>query len=679
MKKQTDVFLLNTPSKKSWEKLGLGKRAGTIVPVSFLRSRASLGIGDFADLRLYIDFAYKRAETIVQILPLNDSGERNLWPYAAMSGFALNPVYIAIKDVLGKYKEDLLAAYRYKIGELLEKAYKWEKKEIVHYVEVRKNKLVILQMIYKCVQKKIAKDLEFFKKEHAWVLPYALFMVLKKENKDIAWQDWQDQELRDYSVERLKVFYKENKFEVDFFIFLQMEALEQLERVRVYAQTKKVFLEGDVPLLVSQDSADVWSQQDCFLLDFGAGAPPDMFAKAGQAWGMPPLNWEQPKAKDYFIAKFKFAEKYMDLVRIDHILGMFRLFIWSKKRGNIANQGFFYEQVKGKEYYYLTEKELKTCGITDPQRFCGKEGFVTDKHYLEELAARLVAKGWAIWVEKDRKIGWSQEQNLEENEDGFTEKLLEDGFSKDEVSCINLQRRRLQNMIVPYLDVAEAYAFTFYGKDTWQYLNLEAGVRQNLDNLLNKKKVESWEVWRNTGTDFLKELLTKTNLLLCGEDLGLVDDYVPEVLEELGIPGLSVLRWDASFKKEQQRKLAILTLGTHDTSTVQQWWTEESTSIEVKNRFFREYLGEVTYPEKLRKKDLQRIFADIYDVNSIFVLLPFWEMLAVWYGEPDKRMNMPGVEQESNWVARMQRNLDDYLQEEEMTKFISTKIKQARR
>jgi 4-alpha-glucanotransferase len=90
-----------------------------------------------------------------------------------------------------------------------------------------------------------------------------------------------------------------------------------------------VYIMGDLPFLVSKESADVWSHRDYFMLEFSAGAPPDMYFALGQKWGMPPYNWNKISEDGfaYLAEKLKYSENFYDMYRIDHFVGLFRVWV----------------------------------------------------------------------------------------------------------------------------------------------------------------------------------------------------------------------------------------------------------------------------------------------------------------------------------------------------------------
>ncbi len=289
------------------------KRAGVLIPLFTVYSKDSYGIGDLGDLKLVIDWAKLTANSIVQLLPMNEVGPL-FCPYDALSSFALEPAYICLKDFPGLRGEKFKSA----CGDS-------------NYVDysVKEEKLRLLWDFY------LAQDLseelnfeEFQRNNYYWLADFALFKVLKDYHQGRPWYEWEEK-FKNRTPDVLQVFQQDNIEKITFQMWLQWVLFKQFKAVGKYACENNIFIKGDLPVLVSRDSADVWSHPEFFKLDFAAGAPPDMYAALGQRWGMPTYNWENI-AKDnyhYIKEKLKYAQEFYNILRIEHVVGLFR--IWS--------------------------------------------------------------------------------------------------------------------------------------------------------------------------------------------------------------------------------------------------------------------------------------------------------------------------------------------------------------
>ncbi|MCM8781372.1 MAG: 4-alpha-glucanotransferase, partial [Candidatus Omnitrophica bacterium] len=169
---------------------------------------------------------------------------------------------------------------------------------------------------------------DFIQRNKYWIEDFALYQVLKEYYTGKAWYEWEE-EHRQRQVYHLERFREKHQKEILFYIWVQWLLYQQFKDIRNYAKTKGILLKGDLPVLVSRDSADVWQHPEFFKLEYASGAPPDMYCAKGQRWGMPTYNWDNI-AKDnwrYIKEKLHYAAEFYDILRIDHVVGLFR--IWS--------------------------------------------------------------------------------------------------------------------------------------------------------------------------------------------------------------------------------------------------------------------------------------------------------------------------------------------------------------
>ena len=333
--KKNYKFLLSTPLSKRWEKIGIQRRAGIIVPLFFVWSKKSLGIGEIPDLKLLIDWCKKTKNSILQLLPLNDAGF-NFSPYSTQSFFALDPLYLSLRDLKEIKKEGLENELK-----ILSKKFLTKTKGVNW--KIKGEKLKILWKIFlRRANLKSGKFKNFIKENDYWLKDYCLYRILKEKFHEKPWEKWPEVFKNKKAIRK---FEKGHRKEIEFQQWLQWQLFEQLKEVKSYAKKNGVLLKGDLPWLISRDSADVWSHPQYFDLNFSAGAPPDAFSKKGQRWGMPSLMWEKIFADNfiYFKEKLKYAENFYDLFRIDHAVGIFR--IWkipiSEPLKNKGKNGFF--------------------------------------------------------------------------------------------------------------------------------------------------------------------------------------------------------------------------------------------------------------------------------------------------------------------------------------------------
>jgi 4-alpha-glucanotransferase len=319
-----ELALSKTISKDNWMNIGFKKRAGVLIPLFTVHSKNSFGIGDLADLKLIVDWAKSTANSIIQLLPMNEVGPL-FCPYDALSSFALEPAYICLKDFISLKEKQFNSSFKDNF--------------YVDYA-VKKEKLQLLWEVY--LLQDLSEEIAFedFQRENAyWLLDFALFKALKDYYEGKPWYEWEEK-FKHRNREALQEFWQDNIEKVTFQMWLQWILFKQFKSAQDYASQSGVLLKGDLPVLVSRDSADVWAHLEFFKLDFAAGAPPDMYCAKGQRWGMPTYNWENI-AKDgylYIKEKLRYAEKFYNILRIDHVVGLFR--IWSIPYSDLQeNQG----------------------------------------------------------------------------------------------------------------------------------------------------------------------------------------------------------------------------------------------------------------------------------------------------------------------------------------------------
>lgn len=316
-------YLLTTAAAKQWKRIGARRRAGVIAPLFSIYSKKSAGIGEIPDLALLSDWCAQTGQSLIQLLPLQDVAF-DFCPYDAVSSFALDPMYLRIESLRGIPK----GANRARMQQMREKFPTGGPR--VDY-RIKAEKLAVLWEIFSANRQIISDDenfAAFLKKEKFWIGDYALYKVIRYLNLERPWPEWEEG-LRLRKTEALERVRAEHAASLQFHQWMQWQLWEQMRAARAAAARRGVLLIGDLPFLVSRNSADVWANQHFFKLHLVAGAPPDYFLAAGQRWGMPPYDWAAIAADDYryLKEKLRYAQEFYDLYRIDHAIGMFR--IWT--------------------------------------------------------------------------------------------------------------------------------------------------------------------------------------------------------------------------------------------------------------------------------------------------------------------------------------------------------------
>lgn len=316
---QTYAHFLSSRCGKQWSRIGIQRRAGVAAPLFSLYSANSVGIGELPDLKLLVDWCRACGLSLIQLLPMNDVGF-DFRPYDAQSSFALDPMYLSLSHL----EETNLKPFQKEISTLRKKFPPGPPR--VNY-QVKAAKLDLLWKIYKknAVQFPAGFD-RYIDGNRFWLEDYALFKVLKEINEEKGWEEWPPEQ-KEKRMAALQEIHLNHVERINFYKWLQWQLYLQFKAVKLYAEERQVLIVGDLPFLVSRDSSDVWAHQDCFKLDCSSGAPPDLYFARGQRWGMPPYNWDAiaHHRYDYLVEKLRAAQNFYDFFRIDHFVGLFRL------------------------------------------------------------------------------------------------------------------------------------------------------------------------------------------------------------------------------------------------------------------------------------------------------------------------------------------------------------------
>ncbi len=319
-KEYFQILLHEINGKKS----ELKGETGVVVPLFSIYSDKSIGIGDFYDLRYIIQWCKQCGISIIQLLPLNDCGD-DFSPYNCISSFALDPMYLCLREL----KEININRVNKKIKEL-KKRYK-AGLPLVDY-EIKKAKLEFLYELFKTYYISGINKFERFKSENKfWLEDYALYSTISEITGSKDWTQWEES-LKNRDDVALTDIRNKYSDKIEFYKWIQWQLFEQLKGFKKFANDNGISIIGDLPFLISRHSADVWSKKEYFNLEYSVGAPPDMYFALGQRWGMPPYNWDKIDSDSfvYFKEKLSYAENFYDMYRIDHFIGLFRLWIIHK-------------------------------------------------------------------------------------------------------------------------------------------------------------------------------------------------------------------------------------------------------------------------------------------------------------------------------------------------------------
>lgn len=336
IKQDIQENLLASAAGKQWQNLHIKDHHGIVIPLFSLHSKKSCGIGEYPDLIPLIHWCRQVGFDIIQLLPLNDTGFETS-PYSALSAYALNPIHIGLASLPYILDNQDLAK---SIQELQRATLQTQR---VDYKAIHTKRDNFLRTYYHLFGHNIIATenyLSFKAKQQFWLYDYAIFKAIKIYQKWKSWELWPE-EFRNPLSSLLKHLPVDLVKEVEYQTFVQFLCFQQFEAVKKIADKERIYLKGDIPILINRESADTWRHPTLFSLDFSAGAPPDMYSQEGQNWGFPLYNWDNLATENYrwWIERLAVAAQFYHLYRIDHIVGFFR--IWAIPLALKAKEGFF--------------------------------------------------------------------------------------------------------------------------------------------------------------------------------------------------------------------------------------------------------------------------------------------------------------------------------------------------
>jgi 4-alpha-glucanotransferase len=565
------------------------KGAGIAIPVFSLRSERSFGVGEFTDLKLLADWGKQVGLRLIQLLPINDTSATHTWadsyPYSAISAFALHPLYLDLNRLAEGANRDLLE-------KLQPERKRLNALDAVDYEPVMKAKLDFIRQIYPSQKKTTFASREyrdFFKRNQHWLVPYAAFCCLRDRHGTVDFTRWPTH--RRYQADEITALTAEGspaQDEIALHYFIQFHLHRQLKEATDHARAAGIILKGDIPIGVCRAGADAWQRPELYHMDSQAGAPPDAFAVKGQNWGFPTYRWSRMKEDGFawWRRRFEQMSDYFDAFRIDHILGFFR--IWSIPAHAVEGiLGYFVPAIP------VDIEEFKARGVEfDRDRYT--QPYITDGLLADlfENDSEAVKREFLSPAEAG---GYSLKPEF------ATQRQVERWFAAREDNEQNRKTRQglydlISNVILLEVEGSRGrqFHFRFDIEHTSSFQSLPEPTRHRLKDLYTDY---FWhrqdDLWRKEGMEKLPALKSATNMLVCGEDLGVVPACVPDVMKQLGLLSLEVQRMPKARDQEFSRPkdapyLSVVTPSTHDMSTIRGWWEEDRGFTQ---KFYRDELG----------------------------------------------------------------------------------------
>ena len=639
--------------------------AGIAIPVFSLRSDAGFGVGEFNDIRLLVDWAVKTGLRMIQILPVNDTISTRTWkdsyPYSAISAFALHPMYMNLRQLAGSALKSRLVAVeaeRKALNDL----------PAMDYERVVELKMELIRDIFSQLGEKTFSSpsyREFYEGNRHWLVPYAAFCCLRDRFGTADFTKWEapyntydDAVVEDFCSQR---HAHHDKVALHFFIQYHLHV--QLGKAHDYANRRGIILKGDIPIGVNRYGVEAWMEPELFRMDMQAGAPPDDFAVKGQNWGFPTYDWNRMQSDGFKWWKLRFEQmsRYFDAFRIDHILGFFR--IWSIPVHSVEGiMGRFVPAIP------VGIGEFHSKGIPfDADRFCLP--YITDGVLWE-----LFGHGQSDFRPYLTPVGDGAYRLLPEFD---TQRKVEGHFAEMGASEKSHRLRHglfdlISNVILFREEGGEGFHFRFAMESTSSFRHLDGQVRERLLELYVDYFYRRQDgFWRREAMKKLPALKRSTDMLVCGEDLGMVPGCVPEVMADLGILSMEVQRMPKKdhrefFHPNDAPYLSVVTPSSHDMSTLREWWTEDANATQ---RFFTHELGQYsTAPEECTPSISQAIVRQHLFSPAQWAVFQFQDLIGtdprLRSGDPRAdRINIPSVA-DHYWRYRMHISLERMLEED---------------
>lgn len=646
------------------------KGTGVAIPVFSLRSKKSLGIGEFDDLKLMIDWAVKTGQKMIQTLPINDTilyhTNYDSYPYNAVSVYALHPIYLNL-DKTAKLKSKERRDYYEAIKTEL------NKKTFSDYQHVMNVKWEYFNEVFPLEKDAVFSSDEykqFFDNNKEWLVPYAVFSYLRDLYGTPEFAKWPNYQLYNKTeVEQLASSDSDHYDKVSLFYYLQFHLHKQLSEVHNYARANGIAIKGDIPIGVSPRSVDAWVDPQLFNTQVQAGAPPDDFSATGQNWGFPTYNWELMEQDGYQWWKKRFQKlaEYFDAYRIDHILGFFR--IWEIPVNDVWGlTGSFNPALP------YTVAELERNGLWwDENRFLKpymKEHVLYamfGKYTDDVIREYLLPDGWQNYRFKPE---FDTQKKIEAHfaslgyNFGNKEVLIRDGLYMLHCEVLFVRDLRNPDMFHPRISMHSSATFRDLNDETRRILD-----KIYVDYFYHRHN----EFWKQQAMKKLPALISATKMLVCGEDLGMVPDSVPDVMNALEILSLEIQRMpkkaNAEFAMPADAPYrSVCTTSTHDMNPIRAWWEEDTALIQ---RFYNRALGmQGPAPEKCEQWIAEKIIEQHLDSEAMWVILPWQDWMAtetkLCLEHPfAERINVPSNPR-NFWCYRMHISLEKLLKE---TKF----------
>lgn len=604
--------------------------AGIAVPVFSLRTASSCGCGEFEDIKALVDFCNAAGMRLIQLLPVNDTCVHMTWwdtyPYSSLSVFALHPMYMRLELL----SEDVPEGIQAEIDTL---RVELDGKTDMDYETMMSAKLRIARQLYNLQGQQTLQSeefAEFFAASKEWLQPYACFCFLRDLFGTA--EHWQWGTFANFTPEIVtRLCSREREFadSIQFMYYLQYHLHCQLLDVSCYAQSMRVSLKGDLPIGVSKCSVDTWMYPSLFRMNVSTGAPPDYFDPKGQNWGFPTYNWEEmaKDGYDWWRRRLQAMAQYFHAYRIDHILGFFR--IWEIPGDCTTGLlGRF------RPSHPIWHQELEHKGLWDIDRLC--EPWIT-WHILEEVFGDLASEVASRYLVeyKPQHYKLRAQYASEEKIQSVQPRPGSPGWLVSEVESTRKGLMALRHNVALLRDPEDADRFypRFSLTDTRSFRELESPWQEPLSALHDDYYFKRQDrLWAGHALRVLPALMGASDMLVCGEDLGMIPACVPPVMEQLGLIGLRIQRMPSEANAEfgdcsKYPYTVVASPSCHDTTTTRAWWEEDQARRE---RYYYSVLkGMGQAPSVCTPEVMRAIVQQHLESPAMWAIFPLQDIMAL--------------------------------------------------
>lgn len=652
------------------------KGAGIAIPVFSLKSENSFGVGDFGDLKRMIDWAVSTQQKVIQILPINDTTMTHAWtdsyPYNSISIYAFHPMYADIKQ-MGTLKDKSAAA-------------KFNKKQkelnglpAMDYEAVNQTKWEYFRLIFKQEGEKVLASGEFgefFNANKEWLQPYAVFSYLRDAFQTPNFREWPRHSV--YNAQDIEKMCRPESVDyphIALYYYIQFHLHLQLVAATKYAREHGVVLKGDIPIGISRNSVEAWTEPYYFNLNGQAGAPPDDFSVNGQNWGFPTYNWDVMEKDGYrwWMKRFQKMSEYFDAYRIDHILGFFR--IWEIPMHAVHGLlGQFIPSIP------MSREEIESYGLPFREEYLipyiheSFLGQVFGPHtdYVKQTFL-LPAETPGVYHMKPEFTTQREVESFFAGKNNENSLWIRDGLYTLISDVLFVPDTKEKDKYHPRIGIQRDFIFR--------------SLNEQEQNAFNRLYDQYYyhrhnEFWRQQAMKKLPQLTQSTRMLVCGEDLGMIPDCVSSVMNDLRILSLEIQRMPKNPMHEfgylnEYPYRSVCTISTHDMSTLRGWWEEDYLQTQ---RYYNTMLGHYgTAPTVATPELCEEVVRNHLKSNSILCILSLQDWLSIdgkWRNPnvQEERINVPSNPR-NYWRYRMHLTLEQLMKAEELNDKIRELIK----